>query len=277
MICELLGLPPSGEKDLPSVHAPDWVLVGWLTKRLGRSPSWFDVLELRSLLRAWARRKSRWAWWRRLRPLRLPSQRDLVADFLSSLEGQLLFVALGSGMAELIAKLKLSNPFEGYDGRHPTMARPTRLERLRECVAYGGSVPLRVQAEAVAVYARWKVSGLPVVEPDFLPEMVEFLSPIHAAAINAISPLAAMEFASRLRAARCRDAGRRAILNELNLIGREAAAFWPELTRASIAPPLSLWPVMDAEKHDASAPVAPAPQFDDQSPGPDASSKRSDI
>jgi hypothetical protein len=166
----------------------------------------------------------------------------LVEEFLSSIEGQMLFRAIGGGIAALAALLRLPDPFEGYDGRHPTMPRPTRLKRLRERVGYGGGVPLRAQAEAVTIYARWKVNGLPVLPPGDMPEMVEFLSPVHAAAINVLSPMAATAFVSRLRTARCMEATCRGILTELSRIGTEAITLWPNSADLSNAVPCNLWP-----------------------------------
>jgi len=242
IVFDLLGLTPGDNTDLPLPDAPDRVLVRWLEARLGRPPTWFEVLELRFLLRGLAQRRAWWAWWRRLRPLRLPAQEDLVADFLTSVEGQLLLRALGGCMAALVVQLRLPDPFSGYDGRHPTAPRPTRLERLRERVAGGGAVPLWAQAEAVTEYATWKVTGVPVLAPSFMPEMVEFLAPAHAAALNVLSPGAAMAFAARLRAARCSEAGRRAALGELARIGTKAMGLWPEVARRSPVSPLGLWP-----------------------------------
>jgi hypothetical protein len=207
-------------------------------------------------LRAWARRRPRWAWWRRLHPLRLPGQDELVADFLSSPEGQLLLRALGGNMAVLEAQLRLPDPFDGYDGRHPTASRPTRMERLRERIAEGGTVPLWVQADAVTAYARWKATGVPVLTPGSIPEMVEFLAPAHAAALNVLSPGAAMEFATRLRAAHCSDAGRRAVFRELTQIGMMAMELWPEASQHSSAPPRGLWPPASADDDGPTPPPA---------------------
>jgi len=164
----------------------------------------------------------RWAVWRRLRPLRLPTKSDLLADFLARAEGKLLLGALGGNIEALIAKLHLPDPFEAYDGRHPTARRPTRFERLRESVAGGAPVPVWAQAQAVIAYATWKVIGLPALPPGFMPEMAEFLAPLHAAALNVVSPGVAMDFATRLRAAHCADAGRRTVLRNLTQIGTEA-------------------------------------------------------
>jgi hypothetical protein len=257
IIFDLLGLAPGDDADLPPPDAPDRVLVRWLEARLGRPPAWFEVLELRSLLRALARRRTWWAWWRRLRPLRLPAREDLVADFLASVEGKLLLRALGGSMAALVAQLLLPNPFGGYDGRHPTASRPTRLERLRDRVAGGGAVPFWAQGEAATAYAMWKVTGVPVLAPGFMPEMVEFLAPAHAAALNVLSPGAAMTFAARLRAARCSEAGRRAAFGELARIGTEAMDLWPNVARRSATPPLGLWPPAGPE--DGAAPPVPTP------------------
>jgi hypothetical protein len=258
-IFDLLGLAPGDDTALPSTDASDRVLARWLCLRLGRPPGWFEVLELRFLLRALARRRVRWAWWRRLRPLRLPAREDLVADFLASPEGLLLLRALGGSMAALLAQLRLPDPFEGFDGRHPTPSQSSRLERLRARVAGGGAVPLWAQAEAVIAYAAWKVTGVPVLAPGFLPEMVEFLAPAHAAALNVLAPGVAMDFAVRLRAARCSDAGRRVALRDLTQIGTEAMEFRPDIARLSAAPPLGLWPPA-APEDGAAAPVPdPAP------------------
>jgi hypothetical protein len=242
MIHELLGLAPGDDKDLPPEDAPDLVLVRWLNSRLGRQPIWMEVLELRFLLRALAWRRARWRWWRRPRPLRRPGRDDLVADFLSSGEGQLLLRAVGGGIAALVARLERPDPFEGLDGSHPTATRPTRRERLRERIAIGAPVPLWSQAGAVTAYATWKVTGVPVLAPGLVPEMVEFLAPDHAAAVNVMAPSAVMEFARRLSPARCSDAGRRIVLAELSRIGTEAMTSWLGAARASETPPLGLWP-----------------------------------
>jgi hypothetical protein len=242
MIHELLGLAPGDDKDLPPDDAPDRALVRWLRSRLGRRPTWFEVLEFRFLLRALARHKLRWAWLRLLRPIRLPSREDLVADFLSSAEGQLLLRAVGGSIATLVTRLERPDPFEGFDGTHPTATRPIRLERLRERIAYGALVPLWAQAGAVTAYASWKMTGVPVLAPGLMPEMVEFLAPIHAAAVNVMAPSAVMEFAHRLRAARCSDSGRRVVLAELFRIGTEAMTLWPGISNASEASPLGSWP-----------------------------------
>jgi hypothetical protein len=85
--------------------------------------------------------------------------------------------------------------FEGFDGRHPTALRRSRLEWLHERIAHGAAVPLRAQA---------------------MLEMTEFLAPARAAAINAMSPSAVLGAARRLRAARCSDAGRRVVLRKLD-------------------------------------------------------------
>ncbi|APT57022.1 hypothetical protein RGI145_07885 [Roseomonas gilardii] len=256
----LLGLAPGDDAESPPPDAPDRVLVQWLEARLGRLPVWFEVLELRSLLRALVRRWAWWAWWRRFRPLRLPAREDLVADFLALAEGQLLLRALGGSMAALVAQLRLPDPFAGYDGRHPTASRPTRLERLRERVAGGGAVPLWAQAEAATAYATWKVTGVPVLAPGLMPERVDFLAPAHAAALNVLSPGAAMAFAARLRAARCSEAGRRAALGELARIGTEAMELWPDVARRSATPPLGLWPPAAPEDGAPPRVAAPAPR-----------------
>ena len=58
-IFDLLGLDPDDDSELPQPDAPDRVLVRWLQARLRRAPFWFEVLELRFLLRALARRGGR--------------------------------------------------------------------------------------------------------------------------------------------------------------------------------------------------------------------------
>ncbi len=259
MICELLGFEPVMDQDLPSEAAPDLVLVRWLERHLRRCPSWLEVLELRSLLRSLARRRVRWAWWRRLRPLRLPGRGDLVADFLASLEGQFLLRTLDGCMAALTARLELPDPFEGFDGRHPTARRPSRLERLHERIGAGAPVPPWVLAEAVTAYGSWKVTGVPVLAAGLMPEMTEFLAPAHAAAINAMSPAAVLEAVRRLRAARCSDAGCRAVLRELDQVGAEATRRWPGIDRRCATPPLGLWPVPEEPGATDDPPAAPAP------------------
>ena len=91
------------EADVPALHAADHVLFQWLRRRLGRPPSWVEVLELRAGLRERASRLVRWAWWRRLlRPI-APTTEDLIADFLQSPEGQVLFRLTG-GMSAVLAR-----------------------------------------------------------------------------------------------------------------------------------------------------------------------------
>jgi hypothetical protein len=197
MLPDLFEFAFADDADIPAPYAADHVLVRWLRQRLGRPPSWLEVLALRAGMRERARRRVQWAWWRRLRCPGSPRQEDLVIDFLESLEGQMLFRLLG-GMAALLAQLARPDPWEGFDGRHPTAPRLGRREALRERVALGCVVPVWEQAAAVLAYAEWKLSGLPVVTRGFVPEAVEFLAPIHAAAINAITAAAVMGVCARL-------------------------------------------------------------------------------
>jgi hypothetical protein len=257
IICELLGLLPGDDADLPPFDAPDRYLVRWLEARFRRPPVWFEVLELRFLLRALARRRARWAWWRRLRPLRLPARKDLVAEFLATPEGQLLLRALGGSIAALVARLALTDPFEGFDGRHPTGARWTRLERLRERTARGGTAPPWAQAEAAVAYGEWKVRGVPVLAPGLIPKPVEFLMPAHAAALNAMSPSEVAAITQRLRKTRCSDSGRRAALGYLDRVGAKAIQLWPGIQRRCPTPPLGLWPLPEKSEPINDAPAAP--------------------
>ena len=161
MIADAFSFSFSGDTDLPGPDAADHVLVQWLRRRLGRRPSWLEVLALRAGLRDGVRRRVRWAWWRRLRLPEPPRTEDLVGDFLRSLEGQILFGFIGN-MGALVAQLALPDPWLGYDGRHPGARRLSRREALRERVALGHAVPVREQVTALLAYAEWKLSGLPM-------------------------------------------------------------------------------------------------------------------
>ncbi|WP_159996816.1 hypothetical protein [Roseomonas sp. 18066] len=245
--------------DVPAMDAPDHVLVRWLRQRLGRPPSWLEVLALRAGLRERARRLVRWAWWRRLRRPVPPRRDDLVAGFLRSWEGQTLFRLLG-GMAALLAQLALPDPWEGFDGRHPTARRLNRREALRERLARGCSVPLRERAAAAVAYAEWKLSGQPEVAPGCIPEAVEFLAPAHAAAINAMTGTAAIGICARLRRVGAGEAERRALLRELDRVGGEALQRWPDVGGHQPGAPLGVWPPPEGECFSASsAPVPPSP------------------
>ena len=93
---------------------------------------------------------------------------------------------------------------------------------LRERVARGYAVPMREQVAAVLAYAEWKLSGLPVLTQGLLPEATEFLTPVHAAAVNAATGAAIIGICARLRHAEGFGARRRAVLRELDSAGTEA-------------------------------------------------------
>lgn len=241
MLPDLFYLAFVDDLDIPALDAADHVLVRWLRRRLGRSPSWLEVLAFRAGLRERARRLARWAWWRRLwRPV-APRRDELIADFLRSWEGQILFGLVG-GMNALLARLALSDPWEGFDGRHPCTPRLSRRETLRERVGRGCAVPVREQAMAVLAYAEWKLSGRPVMDRGGIPEAAEFLAPAHAAAINAMTGAAAMGICARLRPAGGSEVSRRAALRELDQVGDEAMRLWPGIEGRVPDPPLDLWP-----------------------------------
>ena len=229
------------DADVPASSAADHVLVRWLRQRLGRRPSWLEVLALRAGLRERALHRVRWAWWRRLRRPTPPGHEDLVADFLRSPEGQMLFRLL-DGMSGLLAQLALPDPWKGFDGRHPTALRLSRREALRERVALGCAVPVREQAEAVLAYGEWKRSGVPMVPRSFIPEEAEFVTPVQAAAINALSAGALMDVCARLLRTARAEAGKRAVLRELDCIGVQASERWPGIERRRSGPPLGYWP-----------------------------------
>jgi hypothetical protein len=258
MLPDLFELAFVDDADVPALNAPDHVLVCWLRVRLGRPPSWLEVLALRAGLREKARRMARWAWWRRLRRAVPPRRENLAADFLRSWEGQYLFRMVG-GMAALLAQLALPDPWEGFDGRHPTARRLSRQEVLRERVALGHAVPVGEQAAAALAYAEWKLSGQPVMPWGYIPEMTEFLAPIHAAAINAMTGAAVMGICARLRKAAGGKAGHRAVLRELDRVGGEALRLWPDIGRRGPEAPLGIWPTENDDGR--TAPLAPVPHF----------------
>jgi hypothetical protein len=256
MLPDIFELALGGGPGVPASDAPDHVLVRWLRQHLGRPPSWLEVLAFRAGLRESARRRVRWAWWRSLRRPEPPRREDLVTDFLRSWEGQTLFRLVG-GKAALLAQLVLPDPWEGFDGRHPTAPRLSRREALRERVARGCAVPVREQAAAVLAYAEWKLSGLPVVTRGFIPETVEFLAPVHAAAINTMTTAAVIGLVARLRQAGG-DAGRSAMLCELNHAGGQALRLFPWIGRRGPGAPLGIWPpTEDDDGH--LAPPEPVP------------------
>ncbi len=259
MLPDLIELAFADDADIPAPHAADQFLVRWLRQRLGRPPSWMEVLALRAALRERARRRVRWAWWRRLRRP-VPSRReDLVADFLRSWEGQLLFQLLG-GMAALAAQLELPDPWIGFDGRHPIAQRLSRREALRERVALGCAVPVRDQAAAVLAYAEWKLSGVPMIAKGFIPEAAEFLTPVQASAINAMTGAAVMGVCARLRRVGVGEPARRAILRDLDRVGAEALQLWPDIGRRVSEVPKGLFPLPhDCDFASASAPESPMP------------------
>ncbi len=236
-----------------SSEAPDFVLRRWLRQRLGRAPSGFEVLALRAGLRKRAARRSRWRWWRRVRPPVPPRRRELVDDFLRSWDGQLLLRFVGD-MAALLTQLALPDPWEGYDGRHPYAPRLSRRERLREHVRRGGAVPAREQAAAVLAYGEWKLSGEPVAARGALPKCAEFLAPVHAAAINAMTGIAVMGICAQLRQTRAGEVGRRALLGDLSRTGSEAIRLWPGVERFSLEEPRGLWPPVN-QAGDADMPI----------------------
>jgi hypothetical protein len=249
------------DADIPAPDAADHVLVRWLRQRLGRPPSWLEVLALRAGLRERARRLVRWAWWRRLRRPGPPRHKDLVADFLRSEEGQILFRLVG-GMSALLTQLALPDPWEGFDGRHPRAQRLSRREALRERVALGCAVPVREQVAAVLAYAEWKLSGQPVLTRGFIPDAAEFLAPVHAAAANAMTNTAVMGICARLRRANGGEAGQREVLRDLDRAGGEALRLWPGIGRRGPGAPLGLWPPPESDDGPDASPVPrpPSPQ-----------------
>ena len=245
MLAHIFELAFTDSGDIPAPDAADQVLVRWLRQRLGRPPSWFEVLELRAGLKERARRLVRWAWWRRLRRPVLPEPEHLVADFLRCPEGQILLRMVGS-MGALLLQLGLPDPWYGYDARHPQARRLSRRETIRERVSRGGVVPVREQAAAVLAYAEWKLSCLPVATKDSMPEAVEFLASVHAAAINAMNIAAVMGICACLHRPSGGETGQRAILRELDRVGGEALRLWPGMGRPAPGAPLGLLPVAEA-------------------------------
>ena len=134
------------------------------------------------------------------------------------------------------------------------MPRLGRRDVLRERVEHGYAVPVREQVAAVLAYAEWKLSGLPVLTSGFVPEVTEFLAPVHAAAVNAMTAAAVMGVCARLSHGNCREAARRAVLRELNHTGGEALRVWPGLARREPGMPTGLWP----RSEDDDSPGAPA-------------------
>lgn len=244
MTCDVYEIVLCGADDLPSACAPDHVLSAWLTARFGRQLTYLEILEFRLLLQEVERRKVKkgWAsWWRRSRPIRRPTHDDIVAHFLRSEEGQILFRLVG-GVAALMAQLMLPDPFLGYDGRHPTAPRKSHRERLLERADAGLPVPEQYQAVGIQAYAKWKLTGLPLCESGFIPEDATFINKIQAAAINAMTPKAVYEMIGRLEAARESGTGYKSILYELERIGRDAKGRWPGIERRRTGMPLGLWP-----------------------------------
>lgn len=255
MLTKIFELAFADDADLPAANASDYALVRWLHQRLGSPPSWFEVLALRAGLRERARRLVRWAWWRRLRRAAPPSRECLVADFLRSPEGEMLLRMVG-GMTLLLAQLALTDPWYGYDGRHPRAQRQSRREVVLERMARGGAVPLREQRAAILAYADWKLAGLGDIENVFVAAAVEFLLPTHAAAINSMSVAAVMGICTRLRRPGTGDAGRPTVLRELDHAGAEALRLWPGIGRRVSGPPRGLWPVPDeAEDPEEASPT----------------------
>lgn len=256
---EVFELTFADDADLPGPDAADHVLFRWLGRRLGRHPSWLEVLALRAGLLERARRQVRWAWWRRLWLPEPPRGEDLVGDFLGSPEGQILFGFVGN-MAALVAQLALSDPWEGFDGRHPRTPRLSRREALRDRMAYGYGVPVHEQVAAVLAYAEWKLSGLPVLTQGLIPEATEFLAPVHAAAVNAATGAAVIGICARLRHAEGSGARRRAVLRELDSAGTEALRLWPGIGQRGPGVPLGIWPPTDDDTPRAALPSSePAP------------------
>jgi hypothetical protein len=254
MLPDLFQVAFADDLDVPALEATDHVLVRWLRRRLGRPPSWLEVLAFRAGLRERARRLARWTWWRRLSCPAAPRREDLIVDFLRSGEGQILFRLVG-GMTALLAQLVLSDPWAGFDGRHPYTPRLSRKETLRERVAGGCSVPMREQAMAVLTYTEWKLSGLPMMAQDGIPEAAEFLAPVHAAAINAMTAEAAMGICARLRPAGSSEVGRRAVLRELDRAGGDALRLWPDIGRRGPEAPSGIWPPPEDDDGPAVAPL----------------------
>lgn len=259
MLPDLFELAFADDADIPAFDAADHILVRWLRRHLGRSPSWLEVLALRAGLRERTRRLGRWGWWRwRWRRTALAQREDLVADFLQSEEGQILFRLLG-GMTALLAQLALADPWEGFDGRHPQSPRLSRHEVLLERMALGCSVPVREQAMAVLAYANWKLTARPVLAPGCIPEAAEFLGPVRAAAINAMTSVAVMGICARLRRAGGGEVGRRAVLRELDRVGSEALRLWPGIGLRGPGAPLGIWPPPDDDDGPDAPPASSSP------------------
>ncbi len=258
MISAVFELAFADDADLPSADAADHALYRWLLRRLGRPPSWFEVLALRAGLRERAQRLARWAWWRRLRRPEPPGQEDLVADFLLSPEGQILLSFLLGNIAALLVQLALTNPWEGFDGRHPAMEWPTRHDTLRERMTRGCPLPMRAQIAAILAYADWKLSGEPDLPRGSIPEAAEFLAPAHAAAINAMTSTAVIGVCARLRSRQGGQPGRRSMLLELDRVGAEAFRLWPGIQQPVPGAPLGIWPP-EQQEPDASLDIKPDP------------------
>lgn len=67
-------------------------------------------------------------------------------------------------------------------------------------------------AATVLAYAEWKLSGQPEMARGLIPNAVEFVTPLHAAAINAMTGAAVMGISAWLRRGGGAEAGRRAVL-----------------------------------------------------------------
>jgi hypothetical protein len=236
-----------GDSDVPLLDAPDYVLARWLERRLGRPPTGMEVLALRAGLLERARRRSTLGWLRRWRRPRPPREEKLVADFLGSAEGQLLMRLVEGGVAALVACLSRPDPWAPYSARHPRLHGFDRQQALRERISREGRVPVREQTRAALAYIDWKLTGLPSVSPGLVPSDTEFLAPSLAAAVNACSLPAVLDFSNRLRAAGCSDAARQAVLRDMHFIGREAMRHWPRIEWRSPGPPAGCWPLPEED------------------------------
>jgi len=243
--------------DLPAHDAKEVILLRWLREWLGRSPSWYEYLEFRSGLEERRRRQPWWAWWRRMREPRRPTRGDLITNFLSDWDGQYLLRSIGGSLKELQKLLAGPDPFYGYDGRHPYGQRQTQMERARERISRGGSVPTWLQLEAVLAYAEWKLDGAPVLERGFIPELVWYLSPRRAAAINALSPAAVAQILGRLTDPRFGRIEVKSIFSELDFVGARAMVLWPGIQRRGPEAPRGVWPTRSDTEDVAAGAVEP--------------------
>jgi hypothetical protein len=131
------------------------------------------------------------------------------------------------------------------------------MERARERISRGGSVPTWLQLAAVVTYAEWKLFGVPELEPGFIPEEVAYLPPHRAAAINALSPAAVAEIVGRVRDPRYGGTDVKLIFSELDFVGKQAIVLWPGIQRRGPDAPRGLWPARPNNEDVAAGAVEP--------------------